>query len=256
MSTPLDPNVKLVKEDHYSTPVDPTHYQSLVGSLLYAAMATRPDIAHAVGVLGRFSASPNESHMTAAKRVCRYLKRTIDLKLEYTGQCTCETFGYSDADWASSLDNRHSTSGNVFMIAGAAVSWLSKRQATVETSTYGSELVAARVATELIMEVRYMLRMLGVPVDGPALMLGDNMSIVLNTSMPSSVLKKKHCAIGYHRVREAIAAKVLRFAHIKSVLNPADCLTKPLAHQKFHDLVKPIVFRAPKHISNSKEGKS
>ena len=97
-STPLDPNVKLVKEDNYSTLVDLTRYQPLVGSLLYTAMATRPDIAHAVGVLGRFSASPNEAHMTAAKRVCRYLKRTVDLKLMYTEQSVCKTLGYSGAD--------------------------------------------------------------------------------------------------------------------------------------------------------------
>jgi hypothetical protein len=75
----------------------------------------------------------------------------------------------------------------------------------VETSTYGSELVDSRISTELILEVRYMLRSLGVALDGPTLMLGENMSVVLNTTVPSSVLKKKHNAIAYDRVREAIA---------------------------------------------------
>jgi hypothetical protein len=74
----------------------------------------------------------------------------------------------------------------------------------VETSTYGSELVASMVATELILEVRYMLRSLGVALDEPALMLGDNMSVVLNTTVPLSVLKKKHNAIAYHCVRDAV----------------------------------------------------
>jgi hypothetical protein len=82
----------------------------------------------------------------------------------------------------------------------------------VETSTYGSELLASRDATELILEIRYMPRSLGVALDGPALMLGDNMSVVLNTTVPSSVLKKKHSAIAYHRVREAIVARIMRFA--------------------------------------------
>jgi hypothetical protein len=86
----------------------------------------------------------------------------------------------------------------------------------VEISTYSSELVASRIATELILEVRYMLRSLGVALDGPALMLGDSMSVVLNTTVPSSVLKKKHNAIAYHRVREAIAERIMRFAYIKS----------------------------------------
>ena len=98
------------------------------------------------------------------------------------------------------------------MLNNTPVRWVSIRQKTVETSTYGSELVASKIATELILEVRYMLQSLGVALDGPALMLGDNMLVVLNTSVPSSVLKKKHNAIAYHRVREAIAAKILRFA--------------------------------------------
>ncbi len=105
--------------------------------------------------------------------------------------------------------------------------------------------VAARIATELIMEVRYMLRSLGVSLEGPTLMLGDNMSVVLNTSVPSSVLKKKHNAIAYHRVREAIAARVLRFAYLKSEENVSDILTKPLCNEKFHYLVKKWLFRTP-----------
>ena len=83
-------------------------------------------------------------------------------------------------------------------------------------------------------------------LDGPTLMLGDNMSVVLNTSVPSSVLKKKHNAIAYHRVQEAIAAKVMRFAYVKSDENVSDILTKPLSNEKFHHLVKNWLFRVPK----------
>ena len=90
--------------------------------------------------------------------------------------------------------------------------------------------------------------MIGVPLDGPAMLLGDNMSVVLNTTVPSSVLKKKHCAIGYHCVREAIAAKILRFAHIPSETNIADVLTKPLVGEKFYRIVKPLFFRVPKTV--------
>jgi hypothetical protein len=96
----------------------------------------------------------------------------------------------------------------------------------VETSTYGSELVASRVATESILEVRYMLRSLGVALDGPALMLGDNMLVVLNTTVPSSVLKKKHNAIAYQHVREAIVSRIMRFAYIKSEENVGDVVLK------------------------------
>jgi hypothetical protein len=102
------------------------------------------------------------------------------------------------------------------MLVNTPIRWVSKRQKTVETSTNGSELVEARRATELIIEIRIMLRSLGVELEGATLMLCDNMSVVLNTSVPSSVLKKKHNAIAYHREREVIAAKVMRFAYIKS----------------------------------------
>jgi hypothetical protein len=85
-----------------------------------------------------------------------------------------------------------------------------------------------------------------VALDGPALMLGDNMSVVLNTTVLSSVLKKKHNAIVYHRVREAIAAGILRFAYIKSEENVSYVLTKPLSNEKFHYLMKAWLFRVPK----------
>ena len=115
----------------------------------------------------------------------------------------------------------------------------------METSTYGSELVAERIAIEVILELRYQLRMLGVPIDGSALLLGDSTSMVLNTTVPSSVLKKKHNAIAYHRVREAIAAGDVHFCHIRSELNIADCITKALGNQPFHSLIKPVLFLVP-----------
>ena len=155
---------------------------------------------------------------------------------------------FVDADHAHDQVTRRSVTGIVVMLNNTPIRWVSKRQKTVESSTYGSELVAARIATELILELRYTLRMLGVPLDGPALMLGDNMSVVLNTTVPSSVLKKKHLGIGYHRVREAIAAKVMRFAHIPSEDNLADIMTKPLPSATFYKLVKPVLFRVPAHV--------
>ena len=113
------------------------------------------------------------------------------------------------------------------------------------TSTYGSELVAAWIATELIIEVRYNLRMLGVKIDGPAWMLGDNQSVIMNTTIPSSGPKTKHNAIAYHRVMEAIAGRIIQFNHIKSEQNYADVLTKPLPGAKFHPLIKELLFRNP-----------
>jgi hypothetical protein len=104
------------------------------------------------------------------------------------------------------------------------------------------------MAIDLIVAIRYELRMLGVPLEGPALLLGDNMSVVLNTTVPSSVLKKKHCACSYHRIRESIAAGAVRFAHVSSKHNLADMLTKPLPKAVFVPLVQRLVFRNSSHL--------
>jgi hypothetical protein len=93
------------------------------------------------------------------------------------------------------------------MLNNTPIRWIFKCQKTVETSTYGSDLVASRIATELILEIRYMLRSLGVALDGPALMLGDKMSIVLNTTVPSSVLKKKLNAISISPCKRGYCSK-------------------------------------------------
>jgi hypothetical protein len=152
------------------------------------------------------------------------------------------------ADHAHDLVTRRSITGILVILNNTPIRWVSKRQKTVETSTYGSELVASRIATELIVEIRFMLRSLGVDLEGPALMLGDNMSVVLNTSVPSSVLRKKHNAIAYHRVREAKAARVLRFAYIESEEKASNILTKPLCNEKFHYLVKKCLFRTTQKL--------
>ena len=88
--------------------------------------------------------------------------------------------------------------------------------------------------------------MLGIPIDGPSLLLGDNKSVVLNTTVPSSILKKKNCACNYHHVREAIASGAIHFAHIDGSKNPADVLTKPVDSITFHKHVKPFLFCIPK----------
>jgi hypothetical protein len=105
---------------------------------------------------------------------------------------------YVDANHAHDVMTCGSVTAILLLINNMPVWWYTKRQRTVETSMYGAELVVARIAMDMIIEMRYILHMLGVPVDGPALILGDNNSVVLNTSVPSSILKKKHHACAYH----------------------------------------------------------
>jgi hypothetical protein len=143
------------------------------------------------------------------------------------------------------------------MVNNMPIRWICKRQKTVETSTYGSELVAGRMAIDLIMAIRYELRMIGVPLDGPALLLGDNMSVVLNTTVPSSVLKKKHCACAYHQIWESIAGSAVRFAsYVSSKRNLADLLTKPLSRAAFFPLVQGLIFQKSSHHHSPRTDKA
>ena len=114
-------------------------YASAMGSLMYAMVYTRPDIAHAVGVLSRFMSNQGKDHWTEVKRVFRYLRGTSDYGLCYQGRPGLERVldirGFDDVDWAGDLDQRRSTSGYVFSLFGGAVSWMSKRQSIVALST-------------------------------------------------------------------------------------------------------------------------
>ena len=130
-------------------------------------------------------------------------------------------------------------------INNTPVKWISKQKKIVETSTHGVASVAGKTATEMTLEHCCMLRMMGTEPDGPAMLLGDNNSVVLNCTMPSSVLKKKHSACSCHCIREAIAAGVLKFAHIPGNQNCADILTKPAPGPQFRELVRPLLFRTP-----------
>ena len=162
MSTPADLNVKPQKEDGFSRLVDAISYQWMVGSQLYAAIATRPDIAQAVGVVSKFCANLTQNHLTAAKRILRYLKATAYLSLSHK-KCASGNFtGCSDADWAGDMDDRYSTSGNVFSFACGAESWLSKKQAIVSAlSAAEADYVALGTATQEAIWLRRLLADVG-----------------------------------------------------------------------------------------------
>jgi hypothetical protein len=122
------------------------------------------------------------------------------------------------------------------------IGWYSKRQNTVETATYGSEFVAARIAVDQIIDLRYSLRMLGVPLAGPSWMFGDNLSVVNSSTIPSGKLQKRNHILNYHRVREAQAAKVINFVHMDGKDNPADILTKHRTSTSWYPKMKPFLF--------------
>jgi len=268
-------------------------YRSLIGSANWILTLGRFDIAYTLSTLSRYAMAPRMGHMQALMRLFGYLRvhpegrilidnstPPIREKADVTtGQTwtefypdACENLPvdmpkpvgqeakitvYVDADHARDKVTCRSVTGIVMLIGNTPINWLSKRQKTVETSTYGSELVAARIAVDMVMEMRYKLRMLGVGVEDTSCMVGDNMAVVLNTTLPSSTLKKKHQACNYHRVREAIAAGIVEFGKIGTNDNVSDICTKPLGPTLFHNLASQYLFRKPdtllKVIGESKE---
>jgi hypothetical protein len=147
-----------------------------------------------------------------------------------------------DANLMHCLITGRSLTGIIHFVNQCPIDWFSKKQNTVETATFGSEFVAARIATEQIMDLKYTLRMLGAPIDGPAWMFGDNESVVTNSSVSQSTLKKRHHALSYHRVREACAAGVMWFIHTPGATNVADVLTKYLPWCDLKEKIGPVLF--------------
>ena len=143
---------------------------------------------------------------------------------------------FVDANHAGNVVTRRSHTGIVIFVQNAPIIVYSKRQNTVEAATFGSEFVALRICKELIVALRYKLRMFGVPIEGPANVFCDNRGVVKNASVPESVLMKKHNAINYHAVREAAAAKILRVGKEDTETNLADLFTKVLTGQRRWDL--------------------
>ena len=264
------------------TPESLSKYRSLIGCANWIITLGRFDISFAVSSLARYQLAAREGHFLALTRLFGYLKKHAKGRIiidtnplppirkeakysdghswtEFYEDCT-EQLPYdmpisdgkeisltcfADADHARDKVTCRSVTGILLLLNNTPIYWTSRRQKTVETSTYGSEMVAARTAVDVIIEFRYKLRMLGVPVETKSILVGDNLSVVVNTTLPSSQLKKKHQACNYHRVREAIAAGFITFGHIDTNKNVADICTKPLPGPLFHQLLSQYMFRKP-----------
>jgi hypothetical protein len=246
------------------------YYQSLVGVLRWIIEVGRIDITTEVSMLAAHMAMPRIGHLYAVFRVFAYLKAKHNARLIFDptypninhhkfkeNQDWTPFYGnvkeaiptnappargkavvlrcYVDSDHAGNLVTRRSRTGYVQMVNMAIVNWHSKKQGSVEGSTFGSEFVAAKAATEANRALRYKLRMMGIPIDGPTYMYCDNMSVVNNTTAPESMLKKKSNSIAYHAVREAVAMGELLIAYIKTDENIADVMTKALPNGEKRD---------------------
>ena len=250
-------------------------YQQLIGILRWAVELGRVDICLEVSLLSSFLCMPREGHLNAAYNVFAYLDKHLDANLVFDDiYPLIDTSVFKKTDWsetyygppgeeiphnmpeprgnpvviscfvdanhAGDLVTRKSQTGIFIYINNALVIWFSKKQMTVESSTFGSEFVAARIAVEQIQALKYKLMMFGIPIDGITNMFCDNKSVVDSCSLPEARLAKKHNAICYHKVREAAAKGWVRVGKEDGDTNLSDLLTKPLSTEKRREILKCI----------------
>ena len=148
---------------------------------------------------------------------------------------------YIVSDHAGEELTRQSRTGFFIFLNKAPVIWFSKRQPTVETSVFGAEFVAMKNGMETLWGIRYKLRMIGVPLSGPSFIYGDNMSIIHNTKIPESMLRRKSNAICYHAVRESVEMGEILTAHVLTHHSPVNICTKVLPGGHKHDFITSLV---------------
>ena len=241
-------------------------YQELIGILRWAVELGRVDILLETAMMSTFLAMPRQGHLEQLYHICAYLKANPKRRLwmdptyprisEKSFQSfdwhdfyrdaresipgdmpqprgkSVSTHCFVDADHASDRVTRRSQTGILIFVNRAPIMWYSKRQNTVETSTFGSEFIAMKTAVEQIEGLRYKLRMFGVPLEGPTDVFCDNDAVFKNSSIPDSTLRKKHTSISYHRAREAVASGTIRVAKEGTHTNLADLFTKPLPDKR------------------------
>lgn len=208
-------------------------YRKVVGSLIYATL-TRPDMSHDVGLLSQFMQVPRKPHLDAARRVLPYAKGTLNFGLFYAYGAEIEVCGYTDADWAGSSYDRRSTSGYVFSLGSAAVSWSSKKQTTVALSSTEAEYRGAAMAACEVAWLRKLLHSFGLHILQPVTLFCDNMSSIQLANNPVFHARTKHIEVHYHYIREKVLAQEIDLVYVGTHDQVADIFTKSLGAEKLH----------------------
>jgi hypothetical protein len=216
-------------------------YSELVGSLMYLCTQTRPDIAYVTGVLARHMQAPTKQLMTAAKNVVRYLVGTQGWGLQYGGTVSMldkRLHGYADADYGGDVGTRKSTTGMVFLSNGGAISWSSKLQDTVSTSTMEAEYIAAGAAVREALWLRKLRLDLQAimgkdSTDHPMHIATDSQSALAQLTNRLVNARSKHIDIVHHFARDRVARGEVAFSYVHTADQAADFLTKALTPEKF-----------------------
>ena len=209
-------------------------YASTIGSIMYAMLCTRPDVAHALSVTSRYQADPGEEHWKAVKNILKYLRRTKDMFLVY-GEGELKLEGFTDSSFQSDVDDSKSNSGFVFLLNGGAVSWKSSKQEITADSTCEAEYIAAsEAAKEAVWMKKFLLELGVVPsIVDPILVYCDNNGAIAQAKEPRSHQRTKHILRRFHIIREIIERGDIRIDKVSSEDNIADPFTKALSQKLF-----------------------
>jgi len=210
-----------------------TPYRELVGSLNYLAVATCPDISFAIGRLSSFLGCYHQKHWQAAIRVLRYVKGTRTLSLSLGGSSPPSLVGYSDSDFANCLDTSRSISSYCFSLGSGIISWSSKKQKHAADSSCYAEYIALHHAGKELIFLRSLLDDLGQPCLSSTSLHCNNDAARLLAEDPSNHANVKHFRVKYHSICDLVEENLAHVTRIRSSLNVADVLTKPLSRIDF-----------------------
>ncbi|KAK9675902.1 hypothetical protein RND81_11G040000 [Saponaria officinalis] len=228
-------NEKLQHEDG-TQGANPKHFRSLVGGLNYLTH-TRPDIAYSVSLVSRYLHCPTKQHFGAAKRILRYVASNVEFGIWYSKKSSLKLIGFMDSDWAGSLDDRKSTSGNIFSLGSGAVTWSSKKQETVALSSSEAEYTAATSAVRQVLWLRKLLTDLGCVQTEATEIYCDNRAANAMSKNPAFHARTKHIDVQHHFIRQLVSdgKLVLKFCGTNEQV--ADIFTKALPQAK-HDFFR------------------
>ena len=230
ISTPMGTGCYLDK-DEGGKPIDPSKYRGIIGSLLYLT-ASRPDIMFSVCMCARFQSDPKESHLSAVKRIMRYLLGTSNMGLWYPKGGISGLVGYSDSDFAGCKLDRKSTSGTCHIFGNSLISWNSKKQVSVALSTAEAEYIAAGSCCAQILWMKQQLLDYGLKLDRIPIRC-DNTSAINLTKNPVQHSRTKHIDIRHHFLRDHVEKGDCVFEFVESTKQLADIFTKPLPKESF-----------------------
>jgi len=231
-STPLPAGYYAAKN---TEPVDVelcSRFQTVIGSLLYLMLGTRPDIAFAVTHLSHHAANPSQDHLSKVLYICRYLIGTPNYSLVYNGGSGAGLIACTDSDWGSDPTSRLSQTGFYLKLADGLISWTSRAQKTIAYSSTEAKYMALSDCARQVTWIRSLLGELGYKLKAIPI-CGDNQGSIFMASNPATEPRSKHIDIRYHGIRESVAKGNVELFFIDGAENPADLLTKNLPREKF-----------------------